>query len=94
MNLFKYRKINKAELMEIQELHRLVITAKFKAIQIKNNTAFIPDGKNLAKQTEALANLYEKIKNEMVARKLLELGYPQNTKTTIDLHSGKIKIIT
>lgn len=89
----KLRKLNPSELVEIQELHRIAAGERFKSLQIKGNTALIPDGQKLAEQSEALANLFENIKENTIARKLTELGYPPSTPTTIDLKTGEITIM-
>lgn len=93
-NIFsKYRSLTKAELLEIQELIRIVNHERFKAAQVKGNSALVPGGQKLAAQLEATTALYEDVKNRHIAQKLAQLGYPKDTKTTIDLMTGKITIV-
>lgn len=93
MSIFnKFRKLNKSELLEIQELHRLASTEKFKAEQIAGNTVLIPNGQKLAEQTKAVAGLLENAKKNHISRKLQELGYPPEQKISLDLMTGKITI--
>lgn len=84
------RNLTPGEAMELQELSRLVNTRRFEAAHIKGNTALIPDGQALAIQAEAVANLLENVKNQWVAAKLVECGYPSGSKCAINLTTGEI----
>ena len=93
-NLFsKYRKLSREELSEIQELTRACIFKQFEATQVKNNTMVVSQGKAYAEQCQQVASLFETVKNNRVAQILSACGYEPNTKTQIDLRTGKIKIV-
>ena len=90
-NLFKKeRSLTYQELKDIQALNNLCVTERFKAQQIRSNTAMFKNGQTFAAQQEALVNLLEGVKEQIIAKKLTELGYPQNQKVAINLVTGKI----
>ena len=60
---------------------------------MKGNTALIEDGQKLAIQLEATANLFERVKDESVARVLAKLGYRSNEQASINLKTGRIKLV-
>lgn len=91
-NIFK-KKLSKIDLLELQELHRIVMYYRFATIQVKGNTALMPRGKDFAAQLEATANILEGVKNQWVGVRLSQLGFPANTKTNINLKNGEIKIV-
>jgi len=94
------------ELQEFQELVRMVNAERFKALQVKGNTALIPNhntgllklfgfkssGQELAEQLDAVATLMENIKSQWVSNKLTQLGYPVNQKVQVDLRTGFISL--
>lgn len=84
------RKLNKSEIQEFQELHRIAMHYKFVALQIKGNTALIEDGQKVAGQFEAIAKLMENVKGEWFSNKLRELGYPSNQRVSINIGTGQI----
>ena len=84
------RGLTAQEVLELQEIVRLVNARNFEATQIKANTALIPDGQKVAEQIEAIARLLENVKNQWVAQKLSECGYDAGTKCNINLSSGAI----
>lgn len=83
-------KFNKKDLAELIELNRLVASEKFKSIQIKGNTAMIPDGQKVSEQQEAVARLMENVKDNWLSSKLRELGIKEGKPVSIDLNTGKI----
>ena len=89
----KYRKLSREELSEIQELARAYVLKQFEATQVKNNTMVVPRGKEYAEQCQAIAKLFETVKNNRVAQILSSCGYASNTQTQIDLRTGKIKTV-
>lgn len=78
------------EILEIQELHRVASAERFKATQVKGNTAMVPDGQKLAEQMDAIARLMENFKNNYISSKLAECGYTPSQKVNIDLKTGQI----
>ena len=80
------------EVMELQEMQRLVNSRKFEAAQIKGNTALVPKGQEVADQLEAIARLLENVKNGWVSGKLAEHGYPKDAICNINLTNGKITL--
>ena len=81
---------NEAELTELNALISLVACEKFKAIQIKGNTALIPDGQKYCEQQEAVARLMENVKQNWVSQKLTELGYEKGLNVQINGKTGEI----
>lgn len=90
--LNKPRELNKDEIMELQDFHRIAASYRFVAEQIKGNTALIPDGKKAAEQFEAIAKLMENLKVQWISRKLAELGYKNGQPVSLNLITGKIKL--
>lgn len=84
------RSFTPEETMELQEMQRMVNGHKFVAAQVKGNTALVPRGKDVAEELEATARLLDNAKNGWVAQKLLECGYPEGTKCSINLSTGEI----
>ena len=84
------RNFTQQELQELQEMQRVTNSKKFEAIQIKNNTALIPRGQEVAEETEAVARLLENVKDQWVSMKLTECGFKQNEKVGINLQTGEI----
>jgi hypothetical protein len=78
------------EIIELQELNRVAFARGWEASQIKGNTALIPRGQEVAAEAEAVARLIENAKNQWVAAKLTECGYPAGTKCSINLSTGQI----
>lgn len=89
----KYKKINKEELHEAQKINDIVVAEKWKLQHISANTMLIPGGQKFKEQQEAIVNLLEQKKNEHMGQLLAHLGYPSNTKASINLKTGDIKII-
>jgi len=83
-------KLNETDLKELEELNRISAAEKFKSIQIKGNTAMIPDGQKVSEQQDAIARLMENVKNNWVSSRLRELGCKQGEPMTIDLKTGEI----
>ena len=83
-------KLNEIDLKELEELNRISAAEKFKSIQIKGNTAMIPDGQKVSEQQDAIARLMENVKNNWVSSRLRELGCKQGEPMTIDLKTGEI----
>lgn len=86
------RDFNPQEVVELQEMMRLINSRKFEAAQVKANTALVPRGKEIAEELEAIARLIENIKNQFVSLKLEECGYPNGTKCNINMTSGEITL--
>lgn len=84
------RNFNPTELVELQEMIRLVNGRKWEASQVKLNTAMIPDGQRVSLQFDAVVMVLEGAKNHYVAQKLLECGYPEGQKCEINLTTGEI----
>lgn len=84
------RNLTAEEALELQEMQRLVNSRKFEAAQVSGNTALVPDGQKVAQQLTAIAALLENAKNIWVAQKLLECGYENGTKCSINLTTGEI----
>jgi hypothetical protein len=94
MNLFsKYRKINKDELREIQKLNDIVGAEKLKLILIQGNTLLINDGQKVKEQQEAVVKLLEQKVSEYMGQLLSNLGYPAQTKATMNLKNGEITVV-
>ena len=88
----KNKSLTEAEVQELQEFTRLVNGKLFEAIQIKNNSALVPDGQKLAEQTEAVSKLLAGVKMQWVNQKLAEHGYVEGTKCNINLFTGEITL--
>lgn len=73
-------------------MNRAVSSRHWEAAQIKANTALVPDGQKVAEQAEAIARLLENVKDQWLASKLTECGYPDGTKCTINLSTGVIEL--
>jgi hypothetical protein len=86
------RNFSPSECIELQEQNRLVNARKWEAAQIKANTALVPDGQAVAAQIEAIARLLENVKNQWVARKLMECGYDENELCTVNLSTGEVML--
>jgi hypothetical protein len=84
------RSLTPDELIELQHLHRLTGARRFEAEQVKLNTLLVPRGQEVAKELEALANIWENFKNNWIAQKLTDCGYAQGQQVSIDLKTGEI----
>jgi hypothetical protein len=84
------RNFTQSELIELQELQRIVGARKFEAVHIKGNTALVPNGQRVAEEYEAIARLMENVKNGWVAQKLAECGYKENEQCSINLSTGEV----
>ena len=86
------RNFTPQETLELQEMQRAVNAKKFEAAQIKGNTALVPNGQRVAEESDAVARLLENVKNQYVSQKLVECGYPNDTKCSINLTDGTIVV--
>ena len=59
-------------------------------MQIMGNTALIPDGQNVAKTQEAIANLLENSKNNWISQVLTSCGVPKGQSVNINSATGEI----
>lgn len=84
------RALTSDELMELRQLNLVVTSEKFKAAQVRGNTALIPRGQEVAAEMEAVAQLLEDTKGAWISAKLSELGYASNEPVTIDMLTGQI----
>ena len=84
------RRLNKAERNDLMEVSRIAQWHRFIANQLKANTALVPNGQKLAKQYGDIATFLEGVKDNMVAQKLTQLGYPGGVNFTVNLKTGKI----
>lgn len=84
------RQFNASEVLELQELHRLVSSRTFEAKQVRGNTALIPDGARVAEQLESIARLLDNTKQHWISQKLAECGWPTSVRVSIDLKTGLI----
>ena len=85
------RDLTPQETLQLQEIVRIASAEKFKAENIKANTALIPDGQKLAEQTLVVAQLLEKVKNTYISTKLIECGYHVADKCYINLTTGEVQ---
>jgi hypothetical protein len=86
------RNFTPEETMEVLEMNRIVNARKFEAAQIAANTALVPDGQKVAEQTTAIAALLNNAKNLWISQKLVECGFPQDTKCSINLSTGEVVV--
>lgn len=84
------RNFTPQEAMELQEMNRIVNAKKWEADLIKNNTALVPSGQEVAETFMAIARLCENEKNRWVASKLTQCGYENGAKVNINLITGQI----
>ena len=84
------RNFSPAEIVQLQEMQRLVNGRKFEAAQIKSNTALIPRGKEIGEEIEAIARVLENVKNQYVGDTLLKCGYPSGTRCDINYSTGEV----
>ena len=87
--MFK-KKITGLELKEIQEIHTIVQTEKFKLAQIKGNMALIPNGRALVNQLEATTKLFQDIETRLVSERLKKFGFPEGMNVSMDVKTGII----
>ena len=84
------RNFTPSEVLELQEMQRAVNAKKFESAHIKGNTALIPNGQRVSEEVEAVARLLDQVKNNYVSSKLLECGFKQDEKCSINLSTGEI----
>lgn len=84
------RDLTPEETLEFQEILRIANGRTFEAAQVKGNTALIPRGQEVAAELDAIARLMVNAKNLWLSQKLLECGYADGTKCSINLSTGKI----
>jgi len=90
MGLFK-KYLKKADLLELQELHRIWAMERFRYNIIVGNTARIPNAQALKNQSEALLNIYEEFRNNWTAQTLARYGYKKGERVDINLMTGELK---
>lgn len=86
------RNFTPQEALELQEMNRVVFGRKFEAAQIAGNTALVPRGQEIAKELEAIARVLDNVRNQWIADKLLDCGYPEGTKCNINLSTGEVTL--
>lgn len=84
------RQFTDSEVLELQELHRLVGHKEFEARQVRGNSLLIPNGAEYADQIEAVARLLANTKKHWIAQKLAECGWPTTQRVSIDMKTGVI----
>ncbi len=84
------RGFNPAEILELQEMMRLVNGKKWEVAQVRANTAMVPDGQRVAVQLDAIVQVLEGAKNAWVGQKLAECGYATGVKCDINFATGEI----
>lgn len=84
------RNFSPDEIVELQEMQRLVNSRRFEAAQVNGNTALIPDGQKVGEQLDAITRLLENVKNQYVSQKLVECGYGKDEKCNISLTTGEV----
>lgn len=89
MSIFT-KKITGTALKEIQEFNRIVNAEMYKAQIVMGNTALVPNGKKVAAQMFAVANLLKGQLDGIVAQRLTEAGIPEGQKVNLDLETGEI----
>lgn len=82
-----------AELKEFIALNDLATVERFKAVQIKANTALIPDGQKVAETQEAIARLMENTKQGWVGSKLTEMGFESGVQVSINPDTGAVAVV-
>jgi hypothetical protein len=78
------------EVVELSEMLRLMNGEKYKAAQVKANTALVPRGKEVAEELEAIARILENAKNGWMSAKMVEHGYANGESVTVNLTTGEI----
>jgi hypothetical protein len=90
------RSLNPMEVEELHNLHRFVAMERFKAEQVKANTALFNtatrSGKEIAQELEMMASYLETFKQNWVNTKIAECGWPTGAKVGIDIKTGIISI--
>lgn len=84
------RNFNAQEIMELNMMQTMINQEKFKASNIKSNSALVPRGKEVAEECEAIARLLENARNQYVSAKLVECGYLPGTRCDINFATGEI----
>lgn len=87
----KRRNLNKQELQEYLEILRFCNGERWKAMQISGNTALVPNGQEVAKTQEAIANLLDNTKNNWLSQVLTECGVPKGQAVNINSVTGEIQ---
>lgn len=94
----KKRNMNAQELLELQEMHRIVAGKILEANIIRGNTARIPKsgcfgargGKQVVAELDAIARILDEAKNSWIADVLAACGYPKGMRCDINLTTGQI----
>lgn len=84
------RPFSPAEIIELQELTRLVNGRRWEAAHVRGNTSLVPDGQKVALQLESIVQVLEGAKNNWVSQKLSECGYSAGTRCDINFSTGEI----
>lgn len=82
--------LTEQELMELRTLNTIATAERFKAEQAKANTALITGGQQFAVQLDGLARIMENYRNNWMAAKFTECGFPPGFLLSVDLKSGKL----
>ncbi len=90
MTFFK-KKIPKGQAQELLEISRWANQYRYTAAIVKDNSALVPKGQEVAKQYEALAELLENVKKTLVSKILTEMGYPKGVEVNVNLKTRIIE---
>ena len=90
-NFKEKRNLSPQELREYLQLVTISNTERWKAIQYTNNTALLPNGKELAKQQEAIANLLQNSMENWIGHTLQECGVPPRQAVNINSTNGFVE---
>lgn len=85
------RNLNAEELREYIRMVELVNAQLWKAMQIKSNTALVPNGIEIAAQEEAIHRLLDNAKNQWISQVLIRCGVPAGVSVNINSITGKIE---
>jgi|TARA_R100001530_G_scaffold1410_1_gene2552 hypothetical protein len=84
------KNLNKEHIKVLTAIRKIVEAERFKADQIKGNTALLYNGKELGKEYEGVAKLMEDTEKNILAGILTDLGYEQGINYGVDLKTGKV----
>ena len=90
-NFKEKRNLSPQELREYLQLVTISNTERWKAIQYANNTALLPNGKELAKQQEAIANLLHNSIENWISHTLQECGVQPGQAVNINSTTGVVE---
>lgn len=86
------RPMTAAELEHLRQLTRNIKWERFKADQVRTQTALVPRGQEVVAEIDAVVRVLENFKTQYIAQILHDCGYPQGAQCSIDLSTGVVTL--